>query len=484
MMRTDRAGLWGALVVPAALAVLVALSLAINPARLFPLDDAYITLENARILLGGSDPSYGTGAPMAATSVLHLALLAGLGRVLPLVVANHALMVAAAALYAAGLFRLLRAVGGDRLVATTGTLAGLTAGAAWFQLMNGLETGLAMAAVSWVAVLLVTRRFVPLALMAGFLPMLRPELALLSLTLGLAAVWEFRVAPRRLVPLAGLAAVGLAGAAGLALLITGSLWPATAGAKTAFFAEAGQPLFVKYGIVALVLLTGALTPILLGLVVLHRVPRGWALGLFALLFLAAAGWSLPGGLVHNDSRYLYILLPLGMAGLAAVAAGHRLLRAGFVVLAGGYLLAFPVHGWPTYRAGLAVTAGQEALAAWARKSLPADARILIHDAGYIAWRTDFALVDLVGLKTPSSVPVHRAITLPSNGRSRGQAVARIAASAEVSHAIIHDDPFWGIAADGLRDAGWRLDPLRPDAPGGYRIYALTPPDPAEGDSTP
>ena len=45
----------------------------------FPLDDAYITLHNARVLLTGSDPYYGTSPLTGATSGVHLALVAGVG---------------------------------------------------------------------------------------------------------------------------------------------------------------------------------------------------------------------------------------------------------------------------------------------------------------------------------------------------------------------------------------------------------------------
>ena len=42
----------------------------------FPLDDGYITLHNARSLLAGGDSTYGGSALTGATSIVHLALLA------------------------------------------------------------------------------------------------------------------------------------------------------------------------------------------------------------------------------------------------------------------------------------------------------------------------------------------------------------------------------------------------------------------------
>lgn len=43
------------------------------------------------------------------------------------------------------------------------------------------------------------------------------------------------------------------------------------------------------------------------------------------------------------------------------------------------------------------------VAGWVRAYLPADAVLLIQDAGYIAWGTTARLVDFVGLKAPASV---------------------------------------------------------------------------------
>lgn len=114
------------------------------------------------------------------------------------------------------------------------------------------------------------------------------------------------------------------------------------------------------------------------------------------------------------------------------------------------------------------------VADWSRANLPPDSVLLIHDAGYIAWDTSFRMVDLVGLKTPSSITPHLQMTLPSGGERRAEAVALIAQRAQVTHLITlysWDDTF-RISA-GLVGRGWSIKPLRMD--GAYKVYRLKPP---------
>jgi hypothetical protein len=58
--------------------------------------------------------------------------------------------------------------------------------------------------------------------------------------------------------------------------------------------------------------------------------------------------------------------------------------------------------------------------------LPGQPIIMAHDAGYPSYAGRFHLVDLVGLKTPEAVEIHKQMTFPSVGRLRGDAVAAIA----------------------------------------------------------
>ena len=120
---------------------------------------------------------------------------------------------------------------------------------------------------------------------------------------------------------------------------------------------------------------------------------------------------------------------------------------------------------------------QAELAAWVQRNLPRDARVLIHDAGHIAFATDLFLIDVVGLKTPDAIADHRRWTVPSRGLARQEAVSRIAARHGATHAIILKDleGYWASLADDLRRSGWTLEPLRPARTSpGYEVFKLIP----------
>jgi hypothetical protein len=114
------------------------------------------------------------------------------------------------------------------------------------------------------------------------------------------------------------------------------------------------------------------------------------------------------------------------------------------------------------------------LTSWCRDNLSPDAVLLIHDAGYISHATDFRLVDFVGLKTPSSVHLHRSITWPTCGLGRGQAVHEIALGAHPDYLVMLQG--WNRIykiTQSLRTRGWRLDEVRrPDGGEGYSVYRL------------
>jgi hypothetical protein len=97
----------------------------------------------------------------------------------------------------------------------------------------------------------------------------------------------------------------------------------------------------------------------------------------------------------------------------------------------------------------------------------------VHDVGYLSVTTSFKLIDLVGLKNHASVVAHQALTYPSCGDRRGEAVARIAAHARPTHLVVSGE--WDHIfklSDGLRRAGYTLTLVR-DSMRGFRVYALS-----------
>jgi hypothetical protein len=137
---------------------------------------------------------------------------------------------------------------------------------------------------------------------------------------------------------------------------------------------------------------------------------GRALAALALLLLAFVITS-PGLIAHNEFRYLQPLgLPLLLAGLLRAAQDRRfgfgLILAALIVPAAQ--LPGELAGWHAQRA--AVAGAQQEIAGWLNARETPGVPVLVHDAGYLSEATHAHLTDLVGLKTASSVDVHRRIS--------------------------------------------------------------------------
>ncbi|MGZ3272734.1 MAG: hypothetical protein ACXU82_01635 [Caulobacteraceae bacterium] len=444
-----------------------------------PIDDAYITLHNARVLWTGADPNYDVGALVGATSPVHLAAVALL---YPLLGSGAGIAVSfiGAALYLAGVGRLAKRMDLPLTATWVLVVAAVGSGYAVFQLVNGLETSLVLAAVTWAIVLAQDSRSRALPVLCGALPFLRPELAILATALmarQLHARWQEKALRQ------GMTDIALAVASALPWILwtwaqTGSVLPNTAGAKTAFFAEARLPIGVKLtwvgGAICAGLGVAVAAPLLVRPSSLAAALWGYA-ALFAALFVA----SFPGGLFHNSNRYAFALLPVALWALGDL---WRSRRSVFWPLAGLLALIAPVFivkGVAAVVSAQATSSDAFGAAAWVKKHVPAGQPVLIHDAGVISYASDARLVDVVGLKTPSSVAEHQKLTLPSVGARRAEAVDAIARRAGARYAVILDDGgFWGDIGKDLASRRWRLDLVRaPGSSKGYAIYKLTPPAP-------
>lgn len=427
----------------------------INP--VFPVDDAYITLHNARSLIGGgADPVYGGNATVGATSLVHLALLAALGTVLPLEAASHVLTVAAVVLYALGLVRLAQAHAADPwLVAGLGLLPAQIP----FALTNGMETGLAMAAIVWLLVLMDRPS---LGWVAGLAAFVRPTVAVLAAILGLRRLWQLRGSWRSLALFVGSGLI-----AALPFLLwswetTGSILPSTGAAKVAFFADVSHSLKWRIGVGFNALYLSMMLPLAIGALGLFRITGGAALMLWVVIWSGLSVWNFPSGLRHNEYRYLTELVPvlvLGWIGLAAWVSAPAL-RLTLKLLGGAFLLS-GISGLETRLDAPLRTARFETLRRDAGQHIPAGSRVLIHDAGYLAWaRPDLRLVDIVGLKTPRNIPVHQRLTISGRADDRNEALVAITADSGADYLVeLSGDPFWRQTSVALRGAGWQLDQL-------------------------
>lgn len=445
----------------------------------FPLDDAYITLHNARALLSGQDENYGVSPLMGATSPIHLALTAWAVQAIPqpaLAALTLNTLGTTAYLLGAAALAAQRKLAPWQAAAVLVIAAG--SGFSAYHLYNGMETSWAMAGVIWALVL--AGRPQPgraLPILCGLLPFLRPELAALSGLLMAHQGWRRWSGGGNWL---GALALDLALCAAVAapwmawtLIDSGAISPATSAAKRAFFAEAGFSTPERLAVVTLALTFGLGAPA----ITLFLAPRGaltlacWS---FVLAFAAAYAINFPAGLTHNHHRYVYVLLPICIWAICQIRS-PRLLA---ITLIASLVGAAPttVRSVAAYGEGQEMTRQHLALAQWAQTHLPPDARVLVHDAGVPAYATDLRLIDLVGLKSPLSVQEHLRLTEPSLGERRGEAINAIALNARPSHAIVLNDEmgFWGRISGDLRRHGWTLAAIGPVAPT-YRLYELTPP---------
>jgi len=468
--------------------------------NVLPIDDPYIAMRNAHLLANGEPDTRFPGATPVhgSTSLVHTVLVAGLMKALsPLAAMDVARWLGVLA-YALGLARLGLAHTRNVWVAAAGVVAGLLVGQTPHQVLNGLETGLAMAAVAWWLVWASHERPTGcLAVLCGIMPYIRPELAALS-TAGLLVLWQQHVgaaSPRRVAMMGFGRSVLLAllAAAPWALVYwhyTGAPYTPTAAAKMYYFAEGTHPLAER--IIVALLCTGSflqwhILPLAFA-PVFYYVHRAAKLSVaFVAVLVAVYAWCFPGALAHFGHRYLYVAVPV-LVGCLVMGIGHGsgLVRKVCLALVGVtlvYSLAFVVPQWRVHLWSLGFTAVElEGISRYCQQVVPEGATILVHDAGYMAWRTEFPLNDLVGLKTPGNVAVHKALTWPSAGKQRSQAIDEIALRSGARYCVVRSasERLFGVIR-ALSEAGWGIRPLGPRGLD-YQLFEITPP--TQGASAP
>jgi hypothetical protein len=477
-----------------------------DPTPTFPVDDAYITLHNAIALRNRVDPNYaGVPALTGSTSGVHVVLVALFSFVLEPLRALWASMILGAVLYAVGLFRLGQAHGASLLACVLALASGIFVAHTPHQLMNGLETGLALAGTTWALALSAEPRAFErkwLLILVGMLPFLRPELAALDAFLLAYMVRDVVQSEpqenrmRALIRVAGWVALGALPWMVAYWVSVGMPYPNTLQAKRFFFAEGCAPAAMKWSVVWDMLqeFCGQLAYLSVAGVIAFASRSGRVALAFAMVFLCAYFISLPGALGHYTHRYMYVLVPGFLAAvLAATVHARRTLRvAGHVVLllTAGEAIWHAPERWAQHLRGRDFTRFElAAVANWAKANLPPDARVRLHDAGYFSWGTPFTLSDFVGLKTPSAIPFHRRFTwsvcmaqpegVDGWDRRARVEVARVRAIdgfARESHSthlvmLTGWDELYNVTGR-LRELGWVVQPMR-TAPG-YNVYALTP----------
>jgi hypothetical protein len=461
----------------------------------FPLDDGYISLHSAQVLHWGSDPNFpGVPALAGITNAPYTLLLWALLFVLSPLNALQAASWLGILCYGLGLVALCRSFRLKWPAVFAVVALGLTAGKVSYHLLNGVETGIALGLTVWILAFirwdtLWSRRAA--ALLSGLAPFLRPEMAALSILVLSNMIWReyskeksLSQTTRRCLPL--LLIAGIAAAPWLIwyAIDTGVPIPQSIEAKRVFFAEGCAPSVFRWHIAsaAASAFIANIGFLIVALLFLLRSSLGKCALAFVALFFFAYYERLPGALFHNWGRYSYLILPIVLFGMmCGLCDRSRLMRgSAYVLLALSCLqtaASFPGH-WRHFLSDRDnYTQALFSVSDWSNHHLPPNATLLIHDAGYISYATRFRMVDLVGLKTPSSIDFNRTYTYGTCGLGRALAVGEIARTSKPDYLVVVED--WNRifrVTEGLSALGWRLDQVF--ASESYSVYRLTPP-PAE-----
>lgn len=451
----------------------------------FPLDDAYIVQHAANGLLAGSESRFLGAKPIdGSTSPVHLLLVTSLSLLLPVAWSQWVIGTLAVFAYLLGILRLAHQNGLSSALSWLLVLLALLAGLNVQHLMNGLETTLAMASIGWSLVLF--RDPIPKksgGFLIGALPFIRPELSALSLLWAirwLAQAYTLGLCKKELLRVLLTIAIGAAVPILFISAFGGHLFPETASAKTHFFAEGCLPLTQKFTIAAISLFGfyGTLGLAGIGFAGLLRSPSSIITLGFIGLFCLAFTLKLPGALTHNWFRYPYLLMPfviLGWIRLLAIPRG-KIVGIARTLLYASILLA--IAGIPKnemeYEKGIQISRVELAgVSAWIQAHLPNEAILLVHDAGYISLKGTHTLVDLVGLKTPSSIEIHKNLTFRECKRDP-LAIDLIARRNHVTHFVVLEewDQIFHLT-DALRATGWRFTRTDEErGPSRYKVYQL------------
>ena len=150
---------------------------------IFPVDDAYIVTHNVSVIKNGVQDSNFENVPIlfGTTSVIHLTLISLATVFVSPLLAQYFITCFAIMAYAVGLIKLCLNNKLSYLQTIVVSALGIIAADVPHQLLNGLETGLAMAVLVWLFVFInQDHRLRIIPILCSFLPFIRPELCVLS----------------------------------------------------------------------------------------------------------------------------------------------------------------------------------------------------------------------------------------------------------------------------------------------------------------
>lgn len=463
----------------------------VRPTPAFPYDDPYITLHSAQVLHAGFDAAYpGVPALFGVTSAPFLALIYLLLFIFPPLQALDISCWTGVVFYALGLVHLARVLELRPRRQWLFVFIGLASAPVPIHCLNGLETSCALASITWMLGFAAGNRrgWIPAAFFAGLTGSLRPDLLPLAFLVTAWLIWRtLRADPE--IENKWLQALALAVISAAPVVLcgfwyfhaTGSPLPSTGTAKRYFFAEDHWTLFHKVieeasQTFVLIFATG---PLVLAVPKMARLPLGKVLLAGMMLFALVLFLQFPGEFQINEFRYPVVLIPALLWGLGMTVKhlesfrprlAERLMR--ICALYAACMLPLCFYLYKGERRSFEM--GTRQLATWCQDHVAPGTPLLVHDAGYLAYTGKFRLIDFIGLKTPSSIPINRQYTWPTAGKERALAVSKIAAESGSKYMIlkVRWDPVSSLPEE-LRALGWGVEPSY--ATDEWKIFLLTPP---------
>jgi hypothetical protein len=376
------------------------------------------------------------------------------------------------------------------------------------QLLNGLETSLAMAAITWILILVslpCTRyRRYSLALLLGSVPFIRPELIAFSGSIYLFQLYRYThrssnagwgsLREQNLFKMIA-QDLGLMLIAATPWLIwywcsTHHFYPATISAKAAFFAYAYRSDFYKFLFYCWALAKFFLSISIMYVISLYLLSTkklGQAILLFMMIFSVAYCFTEPSVLMQNIFRYFYIFIPLLLFGLISTLQESKpisyVAQWALILITIANFCNLPQRYAHYQQAVVRSSMLEKRLAVWCNTHLPQHENIAIQDAGYIAYATSLTFTDFVGLKSEENIVLHQQYTKPSHGRLRNKAISIILQKKKVRYLIMTREWVNGLhTIQQLIALGWRVTLIKNisvHAPigvaSGYFVYHVIPP---------
>ena len=234
-------------------------------------------------------------------------------------------------------------------------------------------------------------------------PFVRPEFGALSVAC--AAWWAWRQPPQQWIRLGIL--MGLAALPWIVLLglYAGSIVPTSMGTKAAFLADRCMGPLVKgtmliWGAGRWLLYVGVLG---IGVFGFRRAgfPRlcGVVLTVAILVYVTGLPSHFPR---YHEQRYLYAWTPLLLIGFLALLTTPRQRTLGITLALASTVVLHVTRPYTELTTWLGLYPGELlSLRSFLSTQVPTGSRLMVLDAGYVVFATDYPLIDMVGLKSPS-----------------------------------------------------------------------------------